>query len=74
MTKKHFIALADAIRSYNEQALKPGTNTVSPLKFGHTQLLVLADFLQSQNPRFNRERWLGYIRGSNGPNGGQVKD
>jgi len=73
MTKKHFIALADAIREYNEQAFPGGTNTASPLKFGHTQLLVLADFCQQQNPRFNRFRWLGYIAGTNGRNGGKVK-
>lgn len=71
MTKKHFIALADAIREYNAQALEPGTSTVSPLRFGHTQLLVLADFCRSQNPYFKRDRWLGYIAGECGPNGGR---
>jgi hypothetical protein len=30
----------------------------------------LADFCQSQNPNFNRDRWLGYIAGTNGKNGG----
>lgn len=33
----------------------------------------LADFCKSQNGRFDRERWLGYIAGENGPNGGAVK-
>ena len=73
MTKKHFIALADAIREYNRNAFKAGSNTVSPLQFGHTQLLVLADFCAASNPRFNRERWLAYIAGECGPNGGKVK-
>lgn len=73
MSKKHFIALADAIREYNRQAFKPGTNTVSPLQFGHTQLLALADFCQAQNGQFKRDRWLGYIAGECGPNGGKVK-
>ena len=73
MTKKDFIALADAIRAYNQQAFKAGTNTVSPLKFTHTQLYVLADFCASQNPRFMRDRWLGYIAGECGPSGGKVK-
>lgn len=70
MTKKHFIALADAIRTYNEHAFPTGTNTVSPLQFTYTQLIWLADFCQSQNPNFNRERWLAYINGECGPNGG----
>ena len=70
MSKKDFIALADSIRQYNTQAFRPGTNCVSPLQFGHTQLLVLADFCQDQNPRFNRDRWLDYIAGKCGPNGG----
>ena len=26
----------------------------------------------AENPRFNRERWLGYIAGENGPSGGQI--
>lgn len=72
MTKQHFIALADKIRAYNEGAFDAGTNIVSPLKFTHTQVLALADFCQSQNPRFNRERWLAYIAGECGPNGGKV--
>lgn len=56
MTKKHFIALADHIR----QGVYP-----------KNQILQLADFCQSQNPQFNRERWLAYIAGECGPNGGK---
>lgn len=59
MTKKHFIALADAIKDKNV-----------PIPI----LEALADFCQQQNPRFNRNRWYGYIRGSNGPNGGAIKN
>jgi hypothetical protein len=73
MTKKHFIALADAIRRYNESAFPHGTNTVSPLKFSYTQLLCLADFCEDQSPRFNRERWLDYISGKCTANGGRIK-
>ena len=64
MTKKHFIALADAI--HRRQSL--GIDI-----FSQSQLDFLADFLDTQNPRFNRDRWIGYIRGENGPNGGKVK-
>ena len=31
---------------------------------------VIADFCANQNPHFNRARWLGYIAGTCGPNGG----
>lgn len=58
MTKKHFIALADALKQ-------------APMNFTSEQLEVLADFCQEQNGEFKRERWLGYIRGENGKNGGQ---
>ena len=73
MTKKHFIALADAIRVYNKNAFPAGKNTVSPLQFGWTQLFVLADFCQQANPNFKRGRWLDYVNGKCGPNGGPVK-
>ncbi len=68
MTKKHFIALADAIRDYNVNR-KPG----NPSRISAPIRNELADFCQSQNPRFNRERWLGYIAGTNGKNGGAIK-
>jgi hypothetical protein len=61
MTKQHFIALADHIKSINRH------------DFPQWIVDSLADFCQSQNPRFNRERWLGYIAGTNGKNGGAVK-
>ena len=70
MTKKHFIALADAIRECNRehQSLPLGSHNVAG--FSRHQLNALADFCQSQNPHFNRERWLAYIAGECGPNGG----
>jgi hypothetical protein len=61
MSKKHFIALADAIKK-NQY-----------VHFTDVQLGFLADFLKSQNPRFNADRWLDYIAGKCGPNGGKVK-
>ena len=63
MTKKHFIALANHIKRHNDYA---------PGKFTATNISSLADFCQAQNPRFNRGRWIGYIQGTNGPNGGKV--
>ena len=64
MTKQDFIALADFIREHN-------THSDSEEHFRPGQILPLATFLQSQNPRFDRARWLGYIAGTNGPNGGK---
>lgn len=62
MSKKDFIALADAIRTHNEH---------NALPFGQEQLETLATFCAQQNPNFKRDRWLDYIAGKCGPNGGK---
>lgn len=67
MTKKNFIALADHIKQYNQLAIKGES------KFTHLQINRLAEFCEEQNPRFDRERWLAYIAGECGQNGGRVK-
>jgi hypothetical protein len=69
MTKKDFIALADAIKRHNE--LQAGTTP--NLSFGPVHINTLANFCQLQSPAFNRERWLNYIAGKCGPNGGTVR-
>lgn len=56
MTKKHFIALADAIKSHLQG-------------FTPEQVETLANFCESQNSRFDRRRWIAYIKGQCGPNG-----
>jgi hypothetical protein len=60
MTKQNFIALADAIRRQND----------GPMAMSREQVEFLADFCQSQNPAFKRERWLDYVAGKCGKNGG----
>lgn len=65
MTKKDFIALADAIRNHGY--------VDATAKFNWPQLRTLAEFCQSRNPQFNRQRWLAYIAGECGPNGGAIK-
>ncbi len=74
MTKKNFIALADAIKAYNNPdnicRRSAETTDVRYADFNEAQIEALADFCQSQNPNFNRSRWLGYIAGTNGQNGG----
>jgi hypothetical protein len=79
MTKKHFIALADAIRCTKPEhtgEYDDGT-TVGMMEQRSQQwehdVRSLAAFCESQNPRFNRARWMGYIKGTNGPNGGTPK-
>lgn len=68
MTKKHFIALADHIK--NTRFARTSNTGI----FSHPGVIdSLADFCQSQNPRFNRDRWVMYINGECGKNGGKVK-
>lgn len=70
VSKKHFIALEDAIRRFN-QLKEEGCETAN--HFDAQQLGVLADFCRGQNPNFDRDRWLDYIAGRCGPSGGAVK-
>jgi hypothetical protein len=67
MTKQHFIALADMIRGFNQRGLFPEH------PFTKEHIDALADFCDAQNPRFDRERWLNYIAGTHGKNGGKLK-
>lgn len=68
MSKKHFIALANAIRDHNRFAKDCGGDV-----FTGPQLERLADFCQSTNSLFKRDRWLDYIAGKCGPNGGAIR-
>jgi len=72
MSKKHSIKLADAIREHN-RILSHITDGGAD-RFTDSQLSVLANFLKSQNSSFNRGRWLAYIAGECGPNGGEIKN
>ncbi len=67
MSKKHFIALADMIREHNDIHGNSGD------AFTETQILALAGFCSDQNWQFNRNRWLDYIAGKCGRNGGTIK-
>jgi hypothetical protein len=69
MTRKHFIELADVIRDANKNQFPQD----GPPIFGYNAIQNLAHFCARQNPCFDRERWLGYIAGTNGKNGGKVK-
>jgi hypothetical protein len=66
MTKKHFIALADTLKAFYETNAGAEMDDMTKVVLtGH-----LADFCESQSSRFNRSRWLDYIAGKCGPNGG----
>jgi hypothetical protein len=68
MHKKQFIALADALKRNTPD---PESNALEAERpFFQNIVNDVADFCQSQNPNFNRERWLAYIKGECGPNGG----
>ena len=59
ITKRQFISLAQVIKDDLPD-------------FSDSAIERLAEWCQAENPRFNRERWLGYIHDRNGPNGGKV--
>lgn len=69
MSKKHFIALAHYLE---DNALDNWTSV--PESARESLREHLANFCHSVNPRFNRERWLDYIAGKCGPNGGAIRD
>ena len=71
MSKKDFIMLADKIRAHHRNFVTINGYDVD--MFTQGQLLFLAEFCAMQNPRFMRDRWLDYIAGKCGPNGGEVK-
>lgn len=60
MSKKHFIALADYLRDTNGYC-QP---------FTAEQIEHLSNFCHAQNSNFKRERFIDYIKGACGPNGG----
>jgi hypothetical protein len=68
MSKQDFIALADGLR-----AEKPGENW-NPNKRVQWELDVkaVADVCAASNPRFKRDRWMSYVNGECGPNGGTL--
>jgi len=66
MTKKDFILLADHIRD-------AASGTRSEEAFTDIQISYLAKFCKQINPRFKENRWIAYILGKCGPNGGKIK-
>lgn len=67
MTKRNFITLAEYL---NDDALRIYCGLKDSKVDANRLREHLANFCHSQNPAFKRERWLGYIAGTNGKNGG----
>lgn len=78
MTKKDFIALADKLRQmkpvYDYEFGSSYSHGFADGEARNYQFTIecLASFCLAQNSSFNCERWLGYIAGANGPNGGTL--
>lgn len=75
MSKKHFIALADMVRRQKpSMASKTGGPNDMYLdgRMAEWEIMrdALAEFCAQQNYTFKRKRWLAYINGECGPNGG----
>ena len=67
MSKKHFIALADGLR-----ANRPEQAGEARCQWDN-DVAAIANRLVASCPRFNRQRWLSYVAGECGPNGGTVR-
>jgi hypothetical protein len=67
MTKKHFIQLADMIKAANYNS------DGNPYPFNAETIACLGAWCAKQNRAFKWERWVAYIEGKCGPNGGKVK-
>lgn len=64
MSKQDFVALADTIREHNK---------FEKDQFTEEQLDTLAAFCRRQNSAFMWDRWMDYIAGKCGKNGGAIK-
>jgi hypothetical protein len=60
MSKKDFVALADHLKEYRDQ--------VTP----DIQLALIC-FCREANPNFMPDRWVNYLNGKCGKNGGKIK-
>jgi len=56
MTKEDISAMANTLRIHNRAAY-------GPTEFTPDHLRVLADFFASQDPNFDRDRWIDYVAG-----------
>jgi len=79
MTKKHFIALANTIRTLKPFDLEVNAGREQVERhWGASQqwertVSDLARFCASMNGNFDRELWIRYVNGECGPHGGSLQ-
>jgi hypothetical protein len=74
MSKKDFIALADVLKNLEPIKLdQKDARASSEHRQWEKTVEELAEFCREQNPRFLRDRWMSYIAGECGKNGGSIK-
>ena len=63
MTRKHFIMLADAIRTAEERVITaPNRGIKANTNYAIGCVIEeIANVLQVENPQFDRDRWVKYI-------------
>ena len=69
MTKKDYIAIGRELREF---PVNTGRTVLTPESAKILIAQRLANVFQADNPRFNRERFLNFVAGKCGPNGGKV--
>ena len=73
MSKKDFIALADALRPVLEGPVMVH-ETGKPVKTIQGELVnALCAFMRGQNAQFKEGRWRAYLAGECGPSGGDLR-
>ena len=76
MSKKDYIAIADALKS--PVSIAHDGNKNEPLDIGYAAAVehitsALAKVFAADNAAFNAGRWFDYLHGLCGPNGGAIK-
>lgn len=74
MSKKDFIALADALKTSKPVKVSSRYTLAEfemMLSQWHSDCLTVADACKAASSTFKRDRWLSYIAGECGPNGGK---
>lgn len=79
MSKKHFIALADTLRMTMPMAEQAGDDPQIAAICGfrmeqwRKDVEAVMDFCKAQNGAFSRSTFMGYIQGTCGPSGGEIR-
>lgn len=68
MSKRDFVALADALRPMFSPHEESAENVAK-----YRVVDALVGFMRGQNPRFNESRWRAFLAGECGPSGGKIK-